>query len=218
MLLKHQNLRTALAAAGVATIVITTTASTSSAGLIVLTVDVTDPSAVVIESTGATSLINNDSTDDLEGVSLVDLFTSDYEPVFDAPSDTFGGTLAARNGSAFEDLENPKRGSSFFAPFDLRSLNLYHFDDPDRTQKFRTDEAAFSGTATIDLSGAQFDIGMIGDVIAGDNSKKSSRIVGHYEIITTPIPEPVALLGGTSLCGLIALRRRRGEATSTVPA
>ncbi len=52
---------------------------------------------------------------------------------------------------------------------------------------------------------------------AACNKSVMAPVIGQYEIIATPIPETAAATGGV-LCGRLALRRRRIETTSTVPA
>jgi hypothetical protein len=174
----------------------------ASAATILLEVDVSDPSAITFASTGAAPLVSDDNSDEFDGITLSTFFDLPYDPFFDAPLDEVNGNLKAPGARSYNFVAND------FDQIGVRDLNFYRDSFFSRTQRFDVNQAAFTGTGVVDLTGATFTLGRIGDIRAG--ARPSDPVIGQYQILGgTPIPEPVAALGGMTLLGTIVLRRRR---------
>ncbi len=181
----------------------------ASAGTILLEIDVSDPSAVTLTPTGASSITDDSTSDMFDGVTLIGFFAEDFRA-----SNVFGSfTGLEPRSAAFFNREYTNYDNDF-GGVGLRDLNLYS-DDTGWTQRFATNQPAFTGVGVIDFidSGSEpapvFQPGTIGHIIAGDTDFGSGDVIGQFQIVGgTPIPEPVAALGGMALLGTIVLRRR----------
>lgn len=170
---------------------------------VLITVDITNPNAVVFSATGNAPIINDSSTNTLEGVTLLSLFE------FDAliNTSTFDSSTLLPNG-----------GGSFFytnfgSAFDAVDLLIFRNESAPPTQDFMTNAPAFTGSATADLNGFTFSSMGYGDIIAGLGTSESGQVIGQWQIVTdSVVPEPTtALLGlmGLAACGQVMLRRRK---------
>ena len=174
----------------------------ASAATILLEVDVSDPSAVTFAATGAAPTITDDDSHERDGVTLKGLFDDDFDSFFDAPSSFMTGNLKARGARSYREFTND------FADVGLRDINLFRFSFNARVQSFDTGSPAFTGVGVVDLTGANFTVGTVGDILAGDTSDVSP-VIGQFEIVGgTPIPSPAAAAGGLAMLAVIALRRR----------
>ena len=186
--------RAALSAAAAATLSAAGITATADAQ-IVLTVDASDPSAVVLTGTG----VEASSESSLRGAVI------QMDAFFDLE----------RSAPLVEDVifgENPLRPAQGGAVYDLfyRFREFVEFNGGGRqTQTFILGEAALIGTTVLDLS----DYGLFSDDFIGeinvrdqDGNTVPETYVGQFAY-TAPIPEPAsaALLG---LAGLATLRRR----------
>ncbi len=189
----------------------------ASAATILLEVDVGDPNEVTLTSTGERSLIDDDSARIGDGITLKGFFASD----FDADVVAFQGVytqgpeplIPAGAGTNYNAFDNG------FTGVGLRDVNLYQQGSGrGPRQRFKKTQAAFTGEGYLtfeDFFGdgftpPEFTNGFIGDILVGYGNNGSGRVVGQFQIVGgTPIPEPVAALGGMTLLGTIVLRRRR---------
>ncbi|MEM9348048.1 MAG: PEP-CTERM sorting domain-containing protein [Planctomycetota bacterium] len=167
-----------------------------SAGTVLL-VEVDGTSTIVIRATGASSLVDDSSTTVSAGVSLVDLFPSDFFPIIAPPT---SGDLAV-NGTTY-----PNVFGNLDPPLSARDLNIFSAFQSG-TQQFTTTAPAFTGSLDVELftTNPLPVEGTVGNVIVGDGQGGSGAVIGQFLVI--PEPSSLALLG---LGGLLVSRRRRG--------
>lgn len=163
---------------------------------VLLTVDISDPTNVIISATGHAPALSDDSLFMSSGVSLLGLFEG---LGFEIPIPTpIGGNLApAGNAVGYNRFDNT------FENLTANDLNIFA-DGVGGQQLFDLNDPAFSGATTpFDFSGAVFPpVGATGPIVNGINPL--SPTLGSWQII--PAPGAFALLG---LGGLAATRRRR---------
>ncbi len=168
---------------------------------VLIEVDITDPTNVVLSATGEASLINDSASTANTGTTLLDLFTADFNIPF-TPETALTGDLAGGGVLPYSS------GLNDFGTLTDRDLNIYRgnlLPDFGAFQIFDTMTAAFSGSSTVDLSGASLPaLGTIGDIIAGDTDTGSDVVIGQWRIV--PAPGAAGLLAAA---GLVGVRRRR---------
>lgn len=168
--------------------------STTSSAAVILTIDISNPAAVRFAATGAHAQNDDiDSTDMLQGVLLLGVFSSD--PGWNVPDYLDDSELYSPGGTfAYSDL--------YYDGLDLNitGTNL-------STQDFSTSEPAFEGDAIVDFSAIAHLLvpGRTGDILAGD-MWDSTVVIGQYLIIPEPSTSFLAL---TSVAALTVRRRRR---------
>lgn len=161
---------------------------------ILIVVDISNPSATTFTATGAAPLIDDFSSGTTFGVSLLGLFSSDY----DASSQTVSGNLIPSGSPIpYDSVLNDF--------FNLTGLDINLFATDDESQTFLTGTPAFTGTALIDLSGATF--GTSGNIIVGDSEFGSGNIIGQWSAI--PEPSSYAILIALATGCLLIVRHRR---------
>ena len=160
---------------------------------VLLIVDNTDPSAVVISATGNAAAIAPSSQPGLiGGVTLIGLFGGSG---LDLPiTSIIGGTLSP-NGNAGAYA----RAGNRFGTLSDNDLNLWGIAGG--AQAFNTTDPAFSGmTSAIDYSAATFNAS--GEIRLGDTV--SGAVLGTWQLVPSPSVLAVAPVGL-----LLASRRRR---------
>lgn len=160
-------------------------------GAIVLTVDITNPTAVVIASTGAAASASRSGFQ--ERVRLDGILT--------AGGPNYGNSMSSSLAPA--QIGGAYTGFARFGGGTSGALSR----GAGQTQTFVEGLQAFSGSMTGDLSFLPFaPAGTIGDiyVIQNVNAAETGIIIGQYQIV--PAPGAAAVLG---LAGLVATRRRR---------
>lgn len=153
---------------------------------IVLTIDITTPTAVVIASTDAPSLVTRNVNGD--AIRLPGFLLADPRLIF-----PLIGTLKAAQGTFVPSRFNTNGGGELMG-------------DGFQSYTFVTGLRAFSGSSQVDLSLLPTAaVGTIGDVTVRDPfGNNTGLVVGQYLVI--PSPGAAALLG---LGGVVATRRRR---------
>ncbi|MEM1422803.1 MAG: hypothetical protein AAGH64_02255 [Planctomycetota bacterium] len=182
--------------------VLLTTASASHAQTlpVLLEIDVSDPSAVLISATGAAPALD-ETLSVVSGTTLVDLFAGDFAIGLVTPDTT--GTFAAPGMlGAYNRIANDFGGGNV----DANDLNLWA-SGVGGEQAWTTDQPAFTGSWTLDLTGASFpDAGTLGEVCSDDapNAEDPSGVVlGSFVVVPATGAGPVFALG------LLDRRRRR---------
>lgn len=162
---------------------------------VLLEVDITDLSAVTFSATGAAPSVDESFNTTFEGISLLAIFSS-LEP--------FPGAISG-NLMAHGTTESYNFALTLPSDFDL---NLFCSGCSTEIQDFDTSFAAFTGVATVDLTGFSIlGAGSYGDILGDDDLFSGSSIIGQWEIIdsSVPLPSTLALFG----LGLLALWRRK---------
>ena len=175
----------------------------------VLTIDIANPSNVVISTTGEHSLAEAWGAASWQGVTLLSLFDTDFDVDENLP-------IASSNLRAIEDSASYSRAFVGFGSLSKRDVNLWGFGS---NHYFTVEDAAFVGSMELDLDGALLTAGRVGDVITGDSalgqgSAGEGVVIGQYLVINsalTAIPSPTAATGGLLTMLLVGIgRHRRG--------
>ncbi|MEN6452417.1 MAG: PEP-CTERM sorting domain-containing protein [Thermoguttaceae bacterium] len=174
---------------------------------ILLSIDVSKPSAVTITATGAHSLVDDSSANVQLGVVLLSFFNKAQEYAWANCT----GDLTPPSSSS--------QGYNWWGPdtVDTAGLNLYAFTGgvypaPEHAvQNFSTTASAFTGTCTVDLSSYAASLplaGESGDIWAGSSGLGSHAVLGQW----VAVPEPSTMCLLTILFGSIVawMWRRRG--------
>lgn len=184
-------------------------------GIVLIQVDVSDPSAVVFTATGNAPLTFSNQTPLFSGVTLFDFFPAgDGEP--------FGDIFVGRS------TLGPANDSEDFLPYNFLvdggfgELRLvYEGDQDEANQVFDTTAPAFSGSLIVNLEGLALPaVGTIGPIavfppFGGDFPPPEGdfplfpqpELLGEWQVI----PEPrvyAALFGLISLLWVLVRRRR----------
>jgi hypothetical protein len=160
---------------------------------ILLSVNISDPSDVIITATGVAPLAS--ATDILyNGVELSAFFTGTTH------NQTLGvvgaSTLAPGSGSAGGDVYNGAAGDNLSSSDE--DLALFNLNLPSSSEIFASAAdnplglAAFSGTISLDLSGYSLPTaGATGNIVTGFNgSPNGHTVIGTYQVVETAAPEP----------------------------
>lgn len=171
----------------------------SSQAAVLLTIDISNPAAVVITATGANADAFAFATGG-DGITLTGLFTAPV--VFGMSGITTGSTLQpSGQGLPFNTfMENDYGFSGSTVDLNLFTLNM---GGSPAGPTFFTDAAAFTGSATLDLSAASFAaLGATGQIMAARNFGTTS--IGQWLVVPEPSTLLLGVFGGAGL-----LRRRR---------
>jgi len=164
---------------------------------VLITVDPSNPAAVVFAATGAFSDINDSSSTSSQGVTLEGLFPVD----FNADVDVFGTLTPAGAPAPYDYVDN-----DFSTVTLLDSFIVYRSGGSSGPQVFTTSTVAFTGVATANLTGAIFGVpGTTGDIFVGDTLGGSGEVIGEWQVIPEPSAVILASLASLSLFG----RRRK---------
>jgi hypothetical protein len=183
-------MKTMLTAAAV--LLIAGTATAQGQLPVLLMVDNTDPSNVLISATGAAPAVNG-SVGVISGVTLMGLFGG---AGINLPITTVVGGNLAGGGSAFAY----NRGGNAFGTLSANDLNIW-VTGGSGNQNFNVANPAFVGVMTGNYAGATFNDS--GEIRLGDTI--SGVVLGQWRLI--PTPGALALFG---VAGMAATRRRRG--------
>ena len=175
----------------------------------ILTIDVSDPSAVVFSATGANADANDTSFTSFHGIVLRQfLIAAATELKILSGTGTLSG---GGSGQAYDEIYS----SEFSPPLSPRDLNLYSRFGA-AAQTFSTAAPAFSGATTWDLShlsGLLPSPGAAGDVFAGDAGGIGPVAIGQWAAV--PEPSTYAALTSLGWVGLCIAYRKRRRAKAT---
>ncbi|GAB4544086.1 MAG: hypothetical protein Tsb0013_00890 [Phycisphaerales bacterium] len=168
---------------------------------VLLEINVADPSAVVITPTGNAATVMQ-TVGSVAGFTMTDLFATDFSIGFVTP-DEAGTLMAPGMPGPYNRIANDFGAGNV----DANDLNIWA-SGVGGEQQWTTSVAAFSGTWTLDLTGALFPApGTRGDIWSDDSPNSDppqGAILGAY--IITPAPGAGALL---AMGGVMLTRRRR---------
>ncbi len=176
-------------------------------GDVLLIINDSDPSNVTITATGAFAFTNDSSTNENEGVDLLEFFTA---PVAILPpgSPASPGLSPTGDGPYTQWQADDYSGS-------LVDLNISTDTSGPETQTFTTTSPAFTGSATLDLSSFSADLPSLGSsgLIVSGNSNNNGDIIGDWEVEDVPVPEPSQYGWGVLLAtlGFVTWRRFSGR-------
>lgn len=163
-----------------------------------LTVDTSNPAAVTVTSTGEEPEAGDSSTTTYDGVTLLGFFTS--EELLGDSYALSSSTLQPAGATVSYTLWTVDNYSGTAV-----DLNLYE-DEAYQDQIFSLSDPAFTGTATLDLSGYSLPAaGTTGNILAG-YSGYSGAIIGQYRVV--PEPHAFPLAAGLGLMTFVWMRRR----------
>jgi hypothetical protein len=164
-----------------------------------VTVNVSNPAAVVIAATGQNATANDSSNTDSAGISLLIFFLSPGLNLFTATS----SSLQAPGGRTYTGLNGDDT-----SPL-TRNLRVFEPGIPAQSQNFSTASAAFQGSLVVNLSsiaGRLPAAGATGSIISGSIAEPGPTI-GQW--IAVPEPETYGMAFGAGLIGFAMWRRSR---------
>lgn len=173
--------------------------ATIAQGMILLTIDVSDPSAVVITATGGLS--DTTATSDAANfpIQLKNFFTSN--PGTTTYSDSSSSLQGPSAGVNLDSILGGRSGPSQTTAILRQGSGT--------AETFTAGEVGFTGSATFDLSFISELLPSLGHSgnITTDNA--GLEIVGTYSVAAVPEPGTFGLFGAIVTFGVIGLRRRR---------
>ncbi|WP_367872911.1 PEP-CTERM sorting domain-containing protein [Luteolibacter sp. Populi] len=169
-----------------------------SSAAVVLIIDITNLSQVKFTATSAFAQNAEADTDMLDGIVLVDIFSKN--PGSNTPEEVTSSNLRSPGASvSFREFYDGGYAGG--------TLNLNFAGTNLSTHEFSPTEAAFTGSAVADFSGAvagSLIAGTSGDIWAG-SALDGRVVIGQFQII----PEPGSAMLGLAGIGMMVLRRRR---------
>lgn len=178
---------------------------------ILLTIDDSNPSAVIVTTSGLASGVNDSTRPAGSGVDLFNFFSANQSSLFGQPlsgSNLTGGNSGVSYNGFLSD--NFSTGGDTFV-----DLRLYVNGSPGagNTQAFSTSQPAFTGTWIFDLSSAGVNasslpaVGTRGEIFSGFSGDQGT-LIGQWEIASVPEPGTGSLFILGSIIAF-AIKRRR---------
>lgn len=179
-------------------------AAGSASAAVVVTIDISNPAAVVITTTSANSAINGTQPVNFSaGISFLNFFTQNESMLAENPIS--GNWTAAGTGTSYNRMVTFVYEDPDIAPgVDLSIYNLQAALS--NNQVFSTSQAAFTGSSVVDLSAFTHlpAVGTVGSVNLGFKSSQGGTI-GQWQVVPEPASCGLAVLGAMAAF----LRRRR---------
>ncbi len=172
---------------------------------VVLTVDISDVSAVKFTATPSFSQTANNTIRGQDGVTLVNFFSGSATQ----PIGITGGALSVQGLSVGFDSAS---GSSLGSPVNTFLGLNFRNNGNEEFQVFSLNSPVFSGYTTLDLSanaGVIPTAGAVGNIFGG-NSNTSNPLIGQFAVIPEPATTGLLVgLGGLVLAAGLRFRRAR---------
>lgn len=190
-------------------------AGASSRAAHLLTVDISNPTAVVIAGTGESPIANYDaSTAVARPIRLDNFFTATANA--DNPDYTDdGSTLETFNGAGpltSALVRGAGDGQRLILRIGVSSAEDFSVSSPAFVGQAVFDMTGNGGVDGPDVSGLFRTMGHTGNVLAADGT-----IVGTYILASVPEPSMVAVAGGLACLAFAAWHRRRASASCSLP-
>lgn len=167
---------------------------------VLLTIDVSNPSAVTITGTGALPSVNYSTAGfDNFPVNLLGFYSADPGVITIAPTSS---TLVLQSGDTVNSLLGGR-----FAPGQTTLILRRNAGSPDQAA-FDNSAAAFVGTAVFDLSsiaGFLPNVSSVGNIVGDD----FTTVVGTYQVV--PEPSTYGIVGASGCLALVVWRRARNR-------
>jgi len=172
---------------------------------VVVTIDITDPSAAVIRSVANNSLVNvNLGVNFLGGISFRNFFTANESIPITSPLAISGNWTARGTTSSYNEMVTFAFGDQDVVP----GVDLNGLAEDTVEQIFVMSAAPFTGSSTVDLSSFMNlpAVGATGDIYSGFLDSQGG-LIGSWQIIIIPEPS-TSLLGLVGILGILHRRRR----------
>lgn len=180
---------------------------------ILLTIDVSNPSAVTITATSSNSYSDYSGNTANAGVDLLGFFGANEQSL--SPGQFSGGSLQGGNdGVSYDSLTSDNYSTGGGLYYDLEVYLSAAAVGSGNTETFSTNLPAFSGTWTVNLSSlgvSASDLpsaGSEGTIISGSGAS-AGPFIGEWQVVSTPEPGTAGLLALGAIVTGIAIRRRR---------
>jgi hypothetical protein len=175
---------------------------------VLITVDVSDPTAVTFTATGSASQVEDSSSSVRNGIDLLAFFSSE-------PSYAYGEVLGnltppSERGVSYNNwsIDGDRSGNNRVHLNLLGWTGAVYPAPEDALQNFTTTAAVFTGAGKINLSTLTTAFpapGTSGDIIVGSGVFGSRAVIGQWTVVGVPEPASLTLLA----VGAAALLRRR---------
>lgn len=179
---------------------------------VLLTVDDSNPSAVVFTATGANSGVDDSGKTGNDGFDLTGFFSASEATFF--VQSLSGSTLSGGGlGFPYNDVRGDNYSTTGGSAFDLQMFIDPAANGHSSAETFSTAAPAFTGSWTINFStlglnsSALPTAGSQGLIISGNNANPGS-VIGQWEIAPVPEPATGSLLVLGSALGLFFWGRR----------
>ena len=173
---------------------------------VVLTIDISNPAAVVITGLPANSAITGNLAVNFSGgISFLEFFTANESITAGSPAVISGTWRAAGTGTSYNETVTFAYGNPDVVPgvdLSIYNVDVGFADD----QNFVAGTQAFFGSSTVDFSALTNlpAIGTTGDVNLGYQASHGGTI-GQWQVVPEPASSGLAALGAAA----VLLRRRR---------
>ena len=180
---------------------------------VLLTIDDSNPSAVIFTTSGANSGVDDSSKTGGDGIDLTAFF-SQSEATFFGQS-LAGSTLTGGGvGFPYNDIRGDNYSTSGGSFLDLQMFIDSASSGHNVSEMFSTSQSAFTGSwtvnfSTLGLNSSALPIGGSSGLIISGNSANPGSVIGQWQV-ASPVPEPGAasLFVIGSAVGLFFWQRR----------
>ena len=180
---------------------------------ILLTIDDSNPTAVIFTATTSKSYSDYSGNTANAGVDLLSFFGANEQGI--SPGQFSGGNLQGGNdGVSYDSLASDNYSTGGGLYYDLEIFLSLAAPGSGSTETFSTNQSAFSGTWTVNLSSlgaSAADLpatGTEGSIISGNNAN-SGAYLGEWQVLPTPEPSTTGLLILGAIATGMVIRSKR---------